>query len=171
MFRSNEWKPLPKWWPDQEVSGVEGQMWLSNHIPDWHLHERGRTRTRSSTPTRKSVHPVEAVCQKSDYGSKVSFFNLFNIIQSFFFKKKLAKPGLFCLFSFFSRDKCSTNLTINYKSIDGVLGSRTRGCRMVGKDESTELWRRPKANVLYYQNSKLLWKRPVVLLVRAMEEN
>ena len=54
-------------------------------------------------------------------------------------KKKWAKPGLFCLFSFFSRDKYSTNLTINYKSIDGVLGTRTRGSRMVGTDESTEL--------------------------------
>ena len=60
-----------------------------------------------------------------------------------FFKKKWAKPGLFCLFSFFSRDKYSTNLTINYKSIDGVLGTQTRGSRMVGADESTELWRRP----------------------------
>ena len=29
------------------------------------------------------------------------------------------------------------------KSIDGVLGIRTRGCRMVGADETTELWRPP----------------------------
>ena len=27
------------------------------------------------------------------------------------------------------------------KSIDGVLGNRTRGRRMVGADETTELWR------------------------------
>ena len=27
------------------------------------------------------------------------------------------------------------------KSIDGVLGIRTRGCRMVGADKTTELWR------------------------------
>ena len=57
--------------------------------------------------------------------------------------KKWAKPGLFCLFSFFSREKYSTNLTINYKSIHGVLGTRTRVSRMVGADKSTELWRRP----------------------------
>ena len=31
------------------------------------------------------------------------------------------------------------NLTI--KCVDGVLGTRTRGCRMVGADESIELWR------------------------------
>ena len=29
------------------------------------------------------------------------------------------------------------------KSIDGVLGIRTRGRRMVGADETTELWRPP----------------------------
>ena len=27
------------------------------------------------------------------------------------------------------------------KSVDGVLGIRTRGLRMVGADETTELWR------------------------------
>ena len=30
------------------------------------------------------------------------------------------------------------------KSIDGVLGIRTRGRRMVGADETTELWRPPQ---------------------------
>ena len=30
------------------------------------------------------------------------------------------------------------------KSIDGVLGIRTWGHRMVGADETTELWRPPK---------------------------
>ena len=29
------------------------------------------------------------------------------------------------------------------KSIDGVLGIQTRGSRMVGIDETTELWRPP----------------------------
>ena len=29
------------------------------------------------------------------------------------------------------------------KSVDGVLGTQTRGGRMVGADESTELWRHP----------------------------
>ena len=48
---------------------------------------------------------------------------------------------LFCLFSSFSQhnDNIVQNLTI--KSVDGVLGTRTRGGRMVGADESTELWR------------------------------
>ena len=33
------------------------------------------------------------------------------------------------------------------KSIDGVLGIRTRGRMMVGADETTELWQRPKGRV------------------------
>ena len=47
------------------------------------------------------------------------------------FKKKIflflngPNPASFCLFSFFSRDKYSTNLTTNYKSVDGVLGIKT----------------------------------------------
>ena len=53
---------------------------------------------------------------------------------------------LFVLFSFLSHDKYSTNLTINYKSIDGVLGTQTRGGRMVGADGSTELWPNEKFN-------------------------
>ena len=32
------------------------------------------------------------------------------------------------------------------KSIDGVLGIRTRDRRMVGADKTTELWRPPKCN-------------------------
>ena len=44
---------------------------------------------------------------------------------------------------FFSHDKYSTN-TINDKSIDGVVGTRTWGGRMVGTDESTELWQPTK---------------------------
>ena len=61
--------------------------------------------------------------------------------MEFFFLMGQARP-LFVYFSFFSNDKYSTN-TINEKSIDGVLGIRTRGGRMVGADESTELWRHP----------------------------
>ena len=49
---------------------------------------------------------------------------------------------IFVLFSH-RTDKYSTSLTINEKSLDGMLGSRTRGSRMEGADESTELWRHP----------------------------
>ena len=48
----------------------------------------------------------------------------------------------FCLFSFFSQDKYSTNFTVNDKSIDGMHGTRTQGSsRMVGADLSTKLGR------------------------------
>ena len=51
---------------------------------------------------------------------------------------KWQKPGLFLFFRYFN--KYSTNLTINDKSVAGMLGTQTRGGRMVGADESTELW-------------------------------
>ena len=47
---------------------------------------------------------------------------------------------LFVYFRFMSHI-ARTNLTINYKSIDGDTGSRTWGGRMEGADESTELRR------------------------------
>ena len=47
--------------------------------------------------------------------------------------------AFFCLFSFFSQDKYSANLTINDKSLGGVLGTQTWGGRMVGVYDSTEL--------------------------------
>ena len=58
-----------------------------------------------------------------------------------------ARP-LFVVFSFFSNDKYSTN-TIYEKSVDGVLGTRTWGGRMVGADKSTELLRHPIVFVPY----------------------
>ena len=50
--------------------------------------------------------------------------------QHFFYKKMGQIRPLYSLFSFFSQDKYSPNLTINDKSIDAVLGTRTRGCRI-----------------------------------------
>ena len=58
-----------------------------------------------------------------------------------FFKKR-AKTGLSCLFSSYPHDKYSTNTIIDER-VDGVFGTRTRGDRMVGTDESPELWRHP----------------------------
>ena len=55
----------------------------------------------------------------------------------FYQLKKWANPGLFFVYY------CSFLVTISIqieKSIDGVLGIRTRGLRMVGADKTTELW-------------------------------
>ena len=53
----------------------------------------------------------------------------------------MANPGLFLfifvLFTLQFQHKLK-------KSVDGVLGIRTRGCRMVGADETTELFLNPK---------------------------
>ena len=63
---------------------------------------------------------------------------------------------LFLFISFFSRDKYGTNLTINDKSVDGVLGTRTWGGRMVGTDESTELWQHPQKSFLITSVTNLI---------------
>ena len=53
-----------------------------------------------------------------------------------------AKVGLWLwLSSFHMTSTYSTNLTINYNCVYGVLGTQARGGRMVSTDESTELWR------------------------------
>ena len=49
---------------------------------------------------------------------------------------------IFVLFSTQSPMKVQ-NLTTNGRRVDGVLGIRTHDYRMVGSDESTELWRPP----------------------------
>ena len=51
-------------------------------------------------------------------------------------------PASFCLFSSFTHHIYCTN-TINDRSVDGVLGTWSRGSRMVGADEATELWQHP----------------------------
>ena len=57
-------------------------------------------------------------------------------------------PASLSLFSFFLHDKYRTN-TVNDKSVDGVLGTRIWGGRMVGTDKSTEPWRHPNGNIVY----------------------
>ena len=82
--------------------------------------------------------------------------------HSFFLKMGQARP-LFVYFLFFSNDKYSTN-TINENSIDGVLGTRTRGGRMVGADESTELWRHPLLGLISDAiNTGKCYKRPAIV--------
>ena len=47
------------------------------------------------------------------------------------------------LFVYFRYFLISISIIQIEKSIYGVLGIRTRGCRMVGIDKTTELWRPP----------------------------
>ena len=60
--------------------------------------------------------------------------------MGFFLKKKGQFRPLFVYF-------CPFLITISIiqigKSVDGVLGIRTRGRTLVGPDETTELWRPP----------------------------
>ena len=54
-------------------------------------------------------------------------------------------PGLvlFVLFKSQLQVGIAQNLTINGKSVDGVLGIQTQDHRMIGADKSAELWRPP----------------------------
>ena len=70
----------------------------------------------------------------------------------------------FCLLSFFSHDKYSTN-TINDKSVDGLLGTRTQCGRMVGANESTELWRHPFCYLVMERTGKSTNNRKVTLCI------
>ena len=54
---------------------------------------------------------------------------------------------LFCLFSLFL---VTISIQIE-KRVDGVLGIRTRGRRMVDADETTELWRPPEVDLYLVQ--------------------
>ena len=62
----------------------------------------------------------------------------FNQSDSFFLKKMGQSRPLFVYFRYFLE---TISLIQIEKSVDGVLGNRTRGHRMVGADETTELWR------------------------------
>ena len=57
-----------------------------------------------------------------------------------FFKMGQSRP-LFVYFCYFLD---SISIIQIEKSVDGVLGTRTRGRRMVGADETTELWLPPE---------------------------
>ena len=107
-----------------------------NCLLETYLHAVGRGKGRQTLLTR-----IKATKVRIFKKLKIWFSLSVDRCSSYYlFLKKWAKP--FCLFSFLSHDKNSTS-TINDKSVDGVLGTRTRGSRMVGADKSTELWRRP----------------------------
>ena len=80
-------------------------------------------------------------------------------MSSRYFLVKLGQNPTSFLFIFVlflhCKDKYSTNLTINDKSVDGVLGSQTWGGRMESEDEFTELWGHPSlADNLYERELK-----------------
>ena len=84
------------------------------------------------TDVRLEVATGSCVVLLLMHGSQTTFF-------------KMGHPGLFLfifvLFSLQSQYKME-------KSVDGVLGIRTRGRRMVGADETTELCCHPDAAML-----------------------
>ena len=73
-------------------------------------------------------------------------------IYILFFIMGQSRP-LFVYFRYFL-----DTISIIEKSVDGVLGIRTRGRRMVGADETTELWRPPNIYTLFTKWRSLLDK-------------
>ena len=77
----------------------------------------------------------------------ISWFCSLALPSRFIMKMGQTRP-LFVYFRSFHMTNKAQILTINEKSIDGVLWTQTRGGRMVGTDKSTELWARFKQNIL-----------------------
>ena len=86
----------------------------------------------------QQIQMLEYVELKIRYGAKI----IVRIEPRLLPIGKRANPASFYLFLFFSHDNYTN--TTNDKSIDGVLGTWIWGGRMVGADESTELWRHPE---------------------------
>ena len=66
------------------------------------------------------------------------FFSFFDILLCFL-KMGQSRP----LYVYFRHFLITISIIQIEKSVDGVLGIQTRGCRMLGTDETTELWRPP----------------------------
>ena len=118
------------------------------------------SRKASSTKIRLQILPIEL---NLNFGPlqinqiwvmhwyHVSFIKIPTLNHSniFLFFKNGPIPASFCLFSYFSHYNFNNT---NWKSIDGVLGIRTHGHRMLGADKSTELWRPPIKIFLWAHN-------------------
>ena len=110
--------------------------WLTASIPArkwWLVCFRRPTGWRgwlSKSSPRRSLHPSRSVPRKL-FPPK--------------WTEKWAKPGHFFVYfrSFHKTNIAQICLKVNDKSVDGVLGTRTQGGRMIGIDESTKLWRHP----------------------------
>ena len=74
--------------------------------------------------------------------------------EAYVFFKKWTNPGLILFIFVFFLDAISI-IQIE-KSVDVVLGIRTRGSRMVGADKTTELWRPPNEVYVKRTSFKLL---------------
>ena len=74
----------------------------------------------------------------------VVYFLILTSTNVFFLKKMGRSRPLFVYFCYFLD---TISIIQIEKIVDGVLGIRTQGRRMVGTDKTTELWRPPTTNV------------------------
>ena len=81
----------------------------------------------------------------------LNVINLCNWYYLLFFKNMGQSWPLFHLFWSFSHSNYNFN-NANWKIVDGLLGFRTRGRKMVVADETTELWRLHYCLLFVYRN-------------------
>ena len=155
IFSSIRWRQYQPKWPLWQTNKICGRH-LIDRISDW-PNPRGFTKGVRFVCLNRYIQVNQKPFSQSEIRSirVLRSQDAANNWKCFWVFFKWAKPGLFLVyFRSFSqhKDKYSTNFTINDKSIDGVLGSRTRGGMMEGADESTELWRHPSNNEFWRTN-------------------
>ena len=89
---------------------------------------------------------------------KLQHFLVTILPQLFLFLKKWANPGLFSFIFVLFTLQFKWQIQIE-KSIDNVLGTWTRGGKMEGADESTELWRHPYLNYFFMNSTYCSFER------------
>ena len=110
------------------------------------LHRSERALRSTTTTGTSCVGPgsrrTDCACLGWGTGPDIGFASI-ESCKRFVFNKIWANP---VLFPFLISKSITISIQIN-KNVDGVHGIRTQGCRMVGADETTELWRPPLRNI------------------------
>ena len=97
----------------------------------------------------KSKNVIFAILGVFDQGVITTYITLGNLIKTYFCQIIVKNGPIPASFFVYFRYFLDTISIIHIeKSVDGVLGIRTRGRGMVGADETTELWR-PQSLTLF----------------------
>ena len=125
--------------------------------PSWGRRCPGRCRrSRRRSSCTGSFRRTSFQCNdRAGLQSRTSAQVMSNNTQNYVFKYG-PNPASFVYFCSFAqcKDKYSKNLSVNVKSGDARLGTRTWVGRMEGSDKSTELWWHPLThNYIYRENS------------------
>ena len=141
---SHDWLPVPEsssscccwWWWWRDVDDERGE----EAVPWPELHPAYRDEMVPEPGDRRRGFCCNKI--SDSFEEEIGFWKLFQFFLFSFLNGRNPTSILFIfVLSSQHNDIMVQNLTI--KSIDGLLGTRTQGGRMLGADESTELWRHP----------------------------